>query len=126
MKSYIGLQAVGMGFDAHMTLLYTGYLSPVQEDKVERILSSLGPRLKYKVFNMERKSIKMFGPNHDIPVVTMHIREDLEEIREKLIKKGVPAPSDFEKFNPHITLKLNHPYTIEIPARIRLVGLGLY
>lgn len=126
MKNYIGLQAVGMGFDAHMTLLYTGLLSPVQEAKVQGILTSLGPRLKYKVFGMERKSIEMFGPNYDTPVITLHMREDLKDIRNELIAKGIPAPSEFTEWNPHITLKLNHPHTIEIPAIIRLVGLGLY
>lgn len=126
MKNYIGLRATNMGFDAHMTLLYTGHLSPVQELKVQRALDWIDSRLKYQVFNMDRKSIEMFGPNKDIPVLTLYPKDDLNEIRESLIGKGVPAPSAFAEFNPHITLKLNHNYTIEIPPRIRLVGLGLY
>lgn len=125
MKNYIGLQATGMGYDAHMTLLYTGNLTDSAEARVQRILDSLGTRLKYRVFSLDRKSIEMYGPNKDIPVLTLHMHKDLQRIREQLIGKGVPSPSEFG-FNPHITLKLNHHYTVEIPPKIRLVGLGLY
>jgi hypothetical protein len=124
-KNYVGLQAVNMGFEAHLTLIYTGDLSPHKEALYEEIIDSLGKRIRYHVFNLDRNNIEMFGPNHDIPVLRLNMSANLNDLRNELIDRGIRNVSEYS-FNPHISLKLDNHYTVEIPPRVRLVGLGLY
>ncbi len=121
MKNYIGLKANGMGFDAHLTVMYTGDLEPDQESHVENILSTLGS----PAFYVERDSIVMFGPNNNIPVLKVTPTLAMWNLRKILDSSHIPSPSEFP-WNPHITLEFEPDSTLEIPPVIHLNQLGLY
>jgi 2'-5' RNA ligase len=119
--TYIGLRAWDMGFDAHLTVLYTGPLDKEREDYVRQVIYDIGPA-NFLVF---RRGIEIFAG--DIPVVTVTPHEGaLFLLREMLEQEyGIISPSTFP-FNPHISLKLNELNTIHIPKVIKLDKLGLY
>ena len=125
-KSYIGFKAMDMGFDAHVTMLYLGKLTPQEEAHCDSILSLLTLKLMNNWANnwAMRDELKMFGPNNDIPVVTLEKSDYLSSIRSTL-ELTFNSPSEYG-FNPHITLDLNGMHTIRIPTAIRLVQFGLY
>lgn len=122
MKNYIGYKALGMGFDAHLTLLYTGNLEEDQAKSIEEFLLTIDPSLNH--FMGVRQEIKMFGPNNDIPVVTVMVPDYIHKLRETLIKAEIPNPSEFS-WNPHVTLDLS-VYSIRLPLGMTFDDLGLY
>lgn len=122
MNTYIGFKAEGMGFDAHLTVLYTGPLDKDRTDAVKSILSTFAPINIW----VERKGIELFGPENNIPVVTVYTSETLINLRQKLLDYGIPNASKFKEWNPHITLAVDPNKIIKIPAAIRLVNLGFY
>lgn len=125
-KNYVGFKAWDMGFDAHLTVLFTGELEPQKELILQDILHEIGPQTNY----VYPHKIALFGPDNDIPVLRVQANESLFLLREQLIKWGVPNKSDYD-FTPHITLKLPHRgeplfQTLHIPTIIKLSNLGYY
>lgn len=119
-NNYIGFKAWDLGFDAHMTFIYTGKMS---EDEISLTKKLLHERGEVKALAIRNK-IDMFGYGR-VPVVTLWVTPALKQFRRELIAKGVPNPSKY-KWNPHITLKLNHDDTITIPKYIKLTDLDIY
>lgn len=120
MGAYVGLKALGMGFDAHLTLVYLGKIDFDTECRVKMIIEDIGP----VTMPVIRDKIRMFGYGK-VPVVTVIYPEELVYLREQLVDMGVPNPSDYS-WNPHITIKLDHLSDIIIPKTIVLTNLGLY
>lgn len=119
MKNYIGYKAEGMGFDAHLTLLYTGDLdSPLLLKYAESLVDRYGHTDGLEVI---RDEIIMFGTN---PVVLLEVPLMLTEIHNLFVKHWPVVHSN--AWRPHITIKYNHDDTILIPKRIRLHSLGVY
>jgi 2'-5' RNA ligase len=121
--TYIGFKALGMGFDAHLTVIYTGRMNPEKEDKVRQLLDKVPMRDHY--CDVQRKRIALFGPTLTTPVVLVEVPGSLLTVRDKLIEAGVPNPSQY-KWNPHITLDIKTPGTITIPSTIILSNFDLY
>ncbi len=121
MKNYIGLKAKGLGFDAHLTLMYTGDLTDEQEEHIEWLIQPY-----VREYDCFRHRIEMFGPNHDIPVVTVNPEPAIWGLRNLLeMSHAIPNPSTLI-WTPHITLKWEDPVTLHIPNRIKLTNLDLY
>ena len=125
-KNYIGFKAWDMGFNAHLTLVYTGEVGPQQELIIKDILHEIGEQTHY----VYPHKLALFGPDNDIPVLRVRADESLFLLREQLIKWGVPNKADYD-FVPHITLQL--PQTrvpsnekLIIPIVIRLANLDFY
>lgn len=123
MKNYIGFKAWGLGFDAHMTLLYTGDLSPEDEKTVENTISRAVNSSFYSVAT--RQYLDLFGPDLNVPVLRVSVMDELLALREHFIAAGVPNPSEYH-YNPHISLQFIENQPLVIPAYIRLSHLGLY
>lgn len=130
MKNYIGFKALDMGFDAHLTMLYTGDLSFDQVRDIEFALEHMS--LKYNGDWVERKALDLFGPidsdtlRATTPVVVVNVSENLKMLREILIDMEFPNPSEYP-WNPHISLDFSSGmHTIKIPPMIRITNLGLY
>ena len=102
-KSYIGLKAWGFGVDAHLTLLYTGDLSPEQEEATQELVSRVVNSAFYSIAT--RVGFDLFGPQLNIPVLKVSVLDEVYALREYFIENGVPNGSEFG-FNPHITLNL--------------------
>lgn len=122
-KNYIGFKAWGFGFDAHLTLLYTGNLTSDEEETVEKLISRAVNSSFYSVAT--RLSIDMFGPEFNVPVVRVNVLDEVLAIREYFISEGVPNPSEFP-FNPHVSLEFTENQPLVIPSHFRLSRLGLY
>lgn len=110
-----------MGFDAHLTLIFTGEMEPEEESLVKEIVYEAS----YKSYMVERKEIAMFGPEKNIPVIKVLDNLDLHSLRERLLQRGVRSASEYS-WNPHITLRLDHAQTLRIPRFITLGELDLY
>jgi 2'-5' RNA ligase len=125
-KTYVGLKAQGMGFDAHLTVHCLGKISILQERLAVTVINNW---LDFSngIYFVERMGIELFGPVNDIPVVKVGlINDDLFELNRKFKQHSyLPDPSEFE-WNPHITLNLKSNETIRIPKIIKLTDLGLY
>lgn len=122
-KTYVALKADGMGFDAHMTVIYLGQISKLQERLASQVLEYY-QRLSY--YYVERLNITCFGDNNDIPVLRVRPPVGLWDLRTELKQHCyLPNPNKYE-WSPHITLKLDHDYPVIIPPIIRLYDLGLY
>lgn len=129
-KTYVGLKAQGMGFDAHLTVHYCGNLTSTQERYIRFLLNEWdGPR----EFTVVPSHIKMFGKN-DFPVpvvVVSRFTTDPENSGRSLIDlnnflhDNFPSPSKF-RWEPHITLKIPFRQDLHIPHEIRLTELDLY
>ncbi len=118
-KTYIGFQAHGFGFEAHLTMSYLGKMIEQYEDEVHKILGTLTNR----AFYVERNSINLFGPNKDIPVITVNVDTELMDLK-KTLDALIEDNSSYE-WNPHITLDTSIG-DLCIPQRIRLSNLNLY
>lgn len=120
-KTYVAFKALDMGFDAHMTVIYLGKISVLQERLAQTIIDEF-PYL----YQVGRNNIEMFGPNNDIPVVTVIPPVGIWKLRKKLEQYSyLPNPSEYA-WNPHITLDAKPNQVIIIPPAIRLTMLGLY
>lgn len=126
-KTYIGYKALGMGFDAHLTVMYLGQISKLQEDLAVRFLKDHAEMFMFNDYMTARRlKISMFGPNNNIPVVEVAVPNGLHKLRDDLENHSyLPSPSEFA-WNPHITLKINGDDPIFIPSFITLTHLGLY
>jgi 2'-5' RNA ligase len=122
--SYIGYKAQGMGFDAHLTILYLGRenLGPEKELEVVDFLEGDSWLSAPKVM---RQTIDLFGPNNDIPVIRVMVPPELTWLRNEALKEFGNG-SEFKDWNPHITLDLIHLDIVRIPFEIQLTDLGLY
>jgi hypothetical protein len=120
-KTYIGLQAWDMGFDAHLTLIYTGKVNPAMEHRIQEIIYRRGGVFHFA----NRKEIAMLGPNRDTPVLLVEPDDHMWHLRKALLREGAPNRSQFH-WTPHITLKLDGPYEVRIPKVIKLTNLGFY
>lgn len=123
-KTYIGFKAWGFGFDAHLTMVWTDVLSDRQVEDIRKILHA---NVSSSYFSLaKRLSIEMFGPNKDIPVLTVEPHEELYVLREVLAEHpAIPNPSEFS-WNPHITLKAEPMQPLVIPPVIKLSLLDVY
>lgn len=126
-KTYVGLKANNMGFDAHLTVFYLGEITKLQETLAERVLEDFDHNYHDQEFYAHRTGIKLFGPNNDIPVMTVDPASGaLPRLREMLEQHSyLPNPSEFD-WNPHITIKLRYGTPIILPSLIMLTSLGLY
>ena len=122
-KNYIGLKAWGFGFDAHMTLLYTGNLTSSEEKTVQDLISRAVTSSFYSV--AVRANLDLFGPELNVPVLRMSVMDEIYALREHFISMGVPNLSEYG-FNPHITLQFVENQPLVIPSHFRLSHLGLY
>lgn len=121
--TYIGYKAHDIGFDAHLTVLFMG-LEEIDAREQIAIQQELTEHFKSTevVF---RKDIQMFGPENDIPVLTIHPTVAMINLRIHLANK-YGNKSQFKEWNPHITLDFDHTETIHLPWSIRLTDLGVY
>lgn len=122
--SYIAYKAQGMGFDAHLTVLYLGEHEPTeQEHKLFNGLVDSGFNWP-KTTIVQRWFIDLFGPETNIPVVRVFVSPAMIAFRkacEAILGNG----SEYKGWNPHITLDLTHLNTIHIPHEIQLTDLSL-
>lgn len=120
---YIGLKAVGMGFDAHLTVHYVGEITPHQEDYLKLLLRRWGGA---RTFTVTRGTITNFRTSErPVPVVTVGHPVGLSLLQE-FLSKNFKGPSEWP-WNPHISLhKAPVDCTITIPPRISLNKLDLY
>ncbi len=123
MASYIGLKAWDMGFDAHLTLIYTGKMSADREARTRFEMERVTKGLNY-TFQALRRNIQMFGPLYNIPVLTVQPDQGLL-ILMKQLQLHIPSKSQY-KWNPHITLNLDSSETINLPHIIKLDRLNIY
>jgi 2'-5' RNA ligase len=123
MLSYLGFKVPYMGFDAHMTVLYIGDTEEEQADEIRKFLEEA--QLPTFSATAQRDSIKLFGPNEDIPVLTLIVPEAVRDIRTLLEDKFDNA-SEFKDWNPHVTLDFECPGVIQIPPMLSLIEFGLY
>ena len=123
MKTYIGLKALGMGFDAHLTVFYLGRnMIQAEIEQVKALLYQIGT----VEIVVERNRIEMFS--RETPALTVKpiaVLGDLYNLRKIIEESGFVSPSEYP-FNPHITLRLNNGNDIHIPRFIKLNQLGLY
>lgn len=117
----VAMEAHDMGFDAHLTVHYLG--DDVPDEKLYEIRDTLEQSKYQGILYVLRKSIKMFGPYGNIPVVTVSVPRELKNLNRRL-QEIYPTPSEYI-WNPHITLDQNAE-TIRIPTAIRLDKIGLY
>lgn len=117
---YVGYKAKGMGFDAHLTIVYFGYdASQETIDKVtEAVASFKPPRISFA----ERGFFDLFGPGAEVPVIRVNVHNVLYDFRSALEEFSA---SEFPDWNPHITLDLRAPI-IRIPETIKLMTPGVY
>lgn len=123
-KTYIGFKAWGLGFDAHLTMVYTG---PLVKEQVEEIREFLLKNVSSTFWSIARRDgIAMFGEDSDIPVVLVTPNDEIMAIREMLISNYlIPNPSQWD-WNPHITLKFPSSQPVVIPSIIKLAHLDVY
>lgn len=119
MGKYVGLKALNMGFDAHLTVHYVDGVGAETLDKVAEYIDSR-KNFATKVF---RTGIKLFG-YRNIPVMTVSILPELQRIKDDL-SEIVESQSEY-KWNPHVTLKLKQANTITLPPEVPLVRLDIY
>lgn len=120
---YIGLKTHDLGFDAHLTLLYTGIMDEEQTQIANDILDTYGKQSYFVL----RDRVDLFGPRNNTPVLrVVPPNLDLLDLRMTLIEKGVPNASSFNNWNPHITLDFEHSGPIHLPALIWLSDLGIH
>lgn len=122
-KNYIGFKAWGLGYDAHLTLIYTGDLSDQQVTELRTLLLKTVPSTFYSL--AKRLEFAMFGPKHDVPVIKVECIEEVIILRESLLSYGVPNPSEWG-WNPHITLQLTPEQPLVIPSIFKLSHLDVY
>jgi hypothetical protein len=124
--NYIGFIASHMGFDAHLTVMYTGPLSDEQKASIGIFLSNI-TTTEFVVCS--RWEIAMFGPDNNIPVLRVIPTPYLWYLRRQIEKnEEIPKPSAFTDWNPHITLPdfgLYHK-DIVLPSTIQLEGFGIH
>lgn len=123
-KDYIGFKAWGLGFDAHLTMVYTGPLVEEQVIEIREILLRSVPSTFYSL--AKRDEITMFGENNEIPVVLVDPHDEVRSLREVLTENPlIPNPSQW-MWNPHITLKFIENQPLVIPSLIKLSHLDVY
>ena len=119
--SYVGFKAWDMGFDAHLTVCYFGPSATVDTIcEIDEIIKQ--PKWQGPAW-VQRDSLALFGPYENVPVLRVTVQPELLELREELERFSV---SKFLKWNPHITLDLDRPDVLHLPARIKLDDLGVY
>lgn len=121
-KAYIGLRAWDMGFDAHLTVAFLGDIDQEREFYIREKIAQ--HRWDQRIFYVARKKIELFGPNNDIPVITVAVPLSLRGLVEEMAHMGIEQNSEWP-WNPHISLKLEDTDTIHIPVVIRLDKLYL-
>lgn len=123
-KNYIGFKAWGFGYDAHLTMVYTG---PLTEDQVQEIRRVLLASVSSSYFSLaKRMEIAMFGPNQDLPVLIVDPHEEIHVLREVLSEHpSIPNSSEFS-WNPHVTLKFQEMQPLVVPPVIKLSHLDVY
>lgn len=119
--SYVGFKALDMGFDAHLTVCYFG--KDVAEETLLNIRQIVENPIWQGFLYVKREDIKLFGPDGEVPVVTVWVPIELKMLRKELEQFSI---SQFTEWNPHISLVLDGPETIQIPEWIKLVDLGVY
>lgn len=118
--SYVGFKAYDMGFDAHLTVCYFGdKASGETVASINKILAN--PKWQGPAY-VARKGLDFFGPNNDIAVLKVAAPMYMWELRSELEQFSASEWG----WNPHITLELNGPETICLPAVIKLDKLGVY
>jgi 2'-5' RNA ligase len=123
MLSYLGFKVPYMGFDAHCTVLYLGDTEEEKADEIRKFLDQ--SQLATFSSHANRKGIELFGPNLDVPVVTLEVNDSVNDIR-RLCEKNFESPSEFKEWNPHVTLDLETPGSLVIPPILSLIEFGLY
>jgi hypothetical protein len=127
--SYIAFKAQGMGFDAHLTVLYLGEGEPTQEqiDLFEKIRTEFieGNPEQFDIIIAQRWFIDLFGPKRDIPVLRVLLPSKMVGLRS-ICEAYLGNASEFKDWNPHITLDFAHSNEVNIPFDIQLTDLGLY
>lgn len=127
MVSYVGMKAQNMGFvDAHLTVHYLGKYNLGRYDSNSNIyrVAEFITKYAYKDTVVEPKRIEMFGPNKDIPVVTVDVFGWLRDLNSAL-QELHPSPSEYP-WNPHITLPQLGYVDVQIPKSIKLTELSIY
>lgn len=126
MVSYLGFKVKDMGFDAHLTVLYLGYITHDQEKiaRVNEFLAMNRDELSGSDYVI-RHDIELFGPEKNLPVVTVMVGKHLWAIR-KMAELQLWNASEFKDWNPHITLDLEAPGDLRIPKAIKVSDFGLY
>lgn len=124
MVSYLGYKVEGMGFDAHMTVLYLGECDDGQVGKVNEFLAAHRDVFAGASY-VARRNFALFGPKNDVPVLTVTPGKDIWGIR-KLAEASLWNGSEFLDWNPHITLSPKPAETVIISPMIRVTHFGLY
>lgn len=120
-KTYIGFKARGLGFaSAHVTMLYLG-----KQKNPQSIVNKLEKEFNNVSVKCRRGPIAMFGPNQDIPVLTLIPDLKLWGIRRQL-EAMYPFYNKTYGFNPHITLEMDTPSNICLPYTVELNYLDFY
>ena len=117
---YVGFKTSALGFDAHLTLHYLGLEEFVDHQGIEQVIKPY----KGLTYYATRVGIDLFGPDNNIPVVTVALPTSLYNLKD-LLESVYPSPSEYE-FDPHITLKFRAGETIHIPELIPINMLGIY
>ncbi len=122
-RTYIGLEAVGMGFKAHLTLCFLG---PLDDERINYVMNTMYG-LKAIDTYVQVHGFDCFG-HGKVPVVTLEPNEELTEYRKQLADQGITDEafsSPWPHWNPHISLKWEPEDNVKpiiIPPFIRVRG----
>lgn len=120
-KTWIEATVNDMGFDAHLTIHYLGDIDFSIRHKFGSFLAQ--QQLDRYVTAVKPIAIKMFGPEKNIPVVTVDVMDDLQTLKSTL-EKIYPQQSEYS-WNPHITLGKVGWDLVVIPTIIKIKGIHL-
>jgi hypothetical protein len=107
-------EALNLGFDAHLTILYKGEMTPIEFDKIKELFEEHKLIKRHEAY---RRNLALFGPRKDIPVIKVDISPYLAGMHWSLVDL-VGSGSEFD-WDPHITLDYE-AFIITIPTIIRL------
>lgn len=122
-KNYVGLKTLNLGFDGHLTVLYTGDLDSDRASAAEWLVEEWLLKHSIERFYAIPTEPDLFGPNNDIPVIIVQPSPAILDLREYLLSQGLPNPSEFP-WTPHITIPFLSPKFGA--STIELGKLGVY
>lgn len=121
-NNHLGLEVMDMGFPAHLTIHYLGTTDRRQQLEIQDWIHE--QQLKFQTFYATRKSIDLFGPRNNLPVVRVTLTDEVIALHEEA-KRRWPGPGNYP-WTPHITIKLEEAPTVHIPTVFKLINFNLY
>jgi 2'-5' RNA ligase len=107
--------------DPHCTIIYLGKVSKVDFTKAD-VEAALGHVSLEAPGAVRTKGLEMFGPDKDIPVVTLDPGSQVLVLQRIVVEGilgvyGIENASEFKDYKPHVTITNKD---IEIPESVTL------